>query len=130
MGVASHQQVNHGRCNHDCCKQTAVEHCYLVVAVLRRLIREQEAGTLPEPPLPSADTPLQQAADMVAVATSHPTWMVQRWLQRWGQEDTLALLHHNNRCTCNLSCQLLPSGMHNARPVAVLALCKHCLDQP
>ena len=66
-------------------------------AVLRRLIREQEAGVLPEPPLPSGETPPEQAADMLAVATSHPTWMVQRWVQRWGQEATLNLLHHNNR---------------------------------
>lgn len=112
--IAFLYQVNHGRYKHDCQKQTTAEHFYLCVAVLRRLIREQEAGTLPEPPLPSADTPLEQAADMVAVATSHPTWMVQRWLQRWGQKDTLALLHHNNRCICNLSCQLLPSGIHDA----------------
>ena len=128
--IAVHQQVNRDSYNHDCRKQTAVEHCCLVVAVLRRLIREQEAGTLPEPPLPSADTPLEQAADMMAVATSHPTWMVQRWLRRWGQKDTLALLRHNNRCTFKLSCQLLPSGIHSARPAAVLALCKQCPDQP
>lgn len=71
----------------------------LVNAVLRRLLREKEAGTLPEPPLPSADTANEQAADMLAVATSHPTWIVQRWLQRFGQQETLSLLHHNNRST-------------------------------
>ncbi|KAA6419585.1 MAG: hypothetical protein FRX49_10510 [Trebouxia sp. A1-2] len=80
----------------------------LVNAVLRRLIREQEAGILPEPPLPSADTPLEQAADMMAMATSHPTWMVQRWLQRWGQKDTLALLQHNNRSAPKYAIRVSP----------------------
>lgn len=69
----------------------------LVNAVLRRLLREQVAGTLPEPPLPDANTPQDKAAEVLAVATSHPTWMVARWLQRWGQQETMSLLAHNNR---------------------------------
>lgn len=66
-------------------------------AVLRRLLREQEQGTLPEPPMPDASTPPDKAAEMLAVATSHPTWMVARWLQRWGQQEAMRLLAHNNR---------------------------------
>ncbi len=80
-------------------------------AVLRRLLREQEAGTLPEPPMPTTDTPLEGAADMLGVATSHPTWMVLRWLQRWGQQETLSLLEHNNRCLC-LPGHMLECGVH------------------
>ena len=73
-------------------------HVYIsCAAVLRRLLREQEQGTLPEPPLPDTSTPQDTAAEMLAVATSHPTWMVKRWLQSWGQQETMSLLAHNNR---------------------------------
>ena len=74
-------------------------HLLSCAAVLRRLLREQEQGTLPEPPMPDTSTPQDKAAEMLAVATSHPTWMVKRWLQRWGQQETMTLLAHNNRST-------------------------------
>jgi hypothetical protein len=38
------------------------------------------------------------AVDALAVATSHPTWMVARWAPRFGPAATLALLQANNRC--------------------------------
>lgn len=82
------------------CKAVKDPDAYLFcAAVLRRLLREQELGTLPDPPLPDTSTPQDTAAEMLAVATSHPTWMVKRWLQRWGQQETMSLLAHNNRST-------------------------------
>ena len=32
----------------------------------------------------------------VATATSHPTWLVRRWLASFGHEDTVELCAHNN----------------------------------
>ena len=29
---------------------------------------------------------------MLAIAASHPLWMVQRWLERYGEADTVKLL--------------------------------------
>ncbi|KAL3149923.1 hypothetical protein ABBQ38_013287 [Trebouxia sp. C0009 RCD-2024] len=81
----------------------------LVNAVLRRLLREQEQGTLPEPPMPDGSTPQGKAAEMLAVATSHPTWMVARWLQRWGQQEAMSLLAHNNRSTPAYAVRVCPS---------------------
>ncbi len=60
----------------------------LVNAILRRAGRERRS--LPEPD--SGDP-----AEDLAIRHSHPTWMVRRWLDRWGREETLALLDWNNR---------------------------------
>src|SRR5690348_12530720 len=48
------------------------------------------------------------SADRLATLHSHPTWLVERWLARFGKERTLALLDANNRAP-RLSCAL-----HNA----------------
>ena len=37
-------------------------------------------------------------ASNLAIAHSHPTWMVTRWLQQLGREQTVQLLQCNNRC--------------------------------
>ena len=61
----------------------------LANAVLRKLARDRDAGPLaPE---------TGDLADDLAVRYSHPTWMVRRWLARWGEADTRALLEANNR---------------------------------
>lgn len=59
----------------------------LANAVLRRVDRERDhlAVTLPEAPL-----------ERLTLAHSHPRWLVQRWLARWGAEDTERLLRANN----------------------------------
>ena len=57
-------------------------------AVLRRLA----AGDLP--PLPDAAS---DPALALSVAHAHPEWLVRRWLARYGQEETTALLTANNR---------------------------------
>lgn len=59
----------------------------LVNAVLRRLDRERDALGGP----PGGDL-----AESLAFEFSHPAWIVSRWLERWGERDTRALLAANN----------------------------------
>ncbi len=59
----------------------------LVNAVLRALLRQIDA--LPEPNTGDAGRDL-------AIAYSHPTWLVRRWLVRFGVDDTRALLAYDN----------------------------------
>ncbi len=59
----------------------------LVNAVLRRLAADGE------PAPPSAATDL---AGHLAVALSHPRWLIERWLARWGLDETRALCLANN----------------------------------
>ena len=60
----------------------------LVNAVLRRLEREQAALTFPNP-----DT---DPVAYLANAYSHPLWLVERWLPRFGFAETEALLKIDN----------------------------------
>jgi 16S rRNA (cytosine967-C5)-methyltransferase len=60
----------------------------LANAVLRRLDRERDALELPR----SADP-----VSALALEWSHPRWLVARWVERWGLEDTQRLLELNNR---------------------------------
>jgi 16S rRNA (cytosine967-C5)-methyltransferase len=57
-------------------------------AVLRRLA----AGDLPS--WPDRETDPVQA---LSIEHSHPAWLVQRWLDRWGWQETEARLAANNR---------------------------------
>ncbi|MDQ6689025.1 MAG: 16S rRNA (cytosine(967)-C(5))-methyltransferase RsmB [Gemmatimonadota bacterium] len=59
----------------------------LVNAVLRRTDRERE-GLVP--------APAQEAVEALALRYSHPRWLVARWLERWGEQDTERLLTLNN----------------------------------
>ena len=59
----------------------------LVNGMLRNLHRQRES-------LPRPST--GDAAEDLAITHSHPTWMVRRWLDRYGQEETEALLQWNN----------------------------------
>ncbi|OYV67982.1 MAG: 16S rRNA (cytosine(967)-C(5))-methyltransferase, partial [Gemmatimonadetes bacterium 21-71-4] len=59
----------------------------LANAVLRRLDRERGALRLP-----AAADPVDALADQY----SHPRWLVARWLERWGEADTRALLASHN----------------------------------
>jgi 16S rRNA (cytosine967-C5)-methyltransferase len=56
-------------------------------AVLRRIDRERNELTVPVP----ADK-----LEALAVRYSHPKWIVQRWLARYGEEGTVVLLMKNN----------------------------------
>jgi 16S rRNA (cytosine967-C5)-methyltransferase len=60
----------------------------LANAVLRRLDRERDALDMPPPADP---------VDALSLETSHPRWMVARWIARWGLDETRALLVANNR---------------------------------
>jgi 16S rRNA (cytosine967-C5)-methyltransferase len=59
----------------------------LANAVLRRLDREREALVVAAP---------DDLTDALALEFSHPRWIVARWLARWGEAETRALLAANN----------------------------------
>jgi len=58
-----------------------------VNAVLRRAIREAEYD-------PS--TALVEATERLAVETSHPLWLIERWANQFGLEETVAFARANN----------------------------------
>jgi 16S rRNA (cytosine967-C5)-methyltransferase len=69
----------------------------LVNAVLRRIDRERD--------LPAVATPDGTAAaldrnhditERLAVRTSHPRWLLERWIAAWGKDATARLTAHNN----------------------------------
>ena len=60
----------------------------VVNAVLRKIPKDRQAAEEPlraEPP-----------AKRLSIASSHPEWLVLRWLERYGEEKTLAMLSANN----------------------------------
>jgi 16S rRNA (cytosine967-C5)-methyltransferase len=59
----------------------------LVNAVLRRTDREREQLTTAIP----SDT-----VDALALKYSHPRWLIARWIEAWGEQDTERLLTLNN----------------------------------
>lgn len=59
----------------------------LANAVLRRLDRERDTLALPA----TADP-----VEALAAEYSHPAWLVARWLERWGADETRRLLASNN----------------------------------
>jgi 16S rRNA (cytosine967-C5)-methyltransferase len=70
----------------------------LVNAALRRLAegaaREDLAKLLP---------PGRARAEQLGIIYSHPAWLVERWLARWGEPHTIALIKTNNQSP-HLSC--------------------------
>lgn len=62
----------------------------LANAVLRRVDRERSDETATTPKLPA------DPVAALALATSHPQWLVQRWVERWGLLDARTLLERNN----------------------------------
>lgn len=70
----------------------------LVNAVLRRLARERSALTWPDRPTTLDDDAARRAMiEHLAVVHSHPAWLVERWLARYGLADTETWLAFNNR---------------------------------
>jgi 16S rRNA (cytosine967-C5)-methyltransferase len=59
----------------------------LANAVLRRLDRERDSLVVPTPSDP---------IDALSLEGSHPRWLVQRWVERWGIDETRRLLEANN----------------------------------
>jgi 16S rRNA (cytosine967-C5)-methyltransferase len=66
----------------------------LVNAILRRVSRER--GRLPLPPRPDSASDRNAALDYLSIALSHPRWLVSRWLDRYGFDNTDAWLRFNN----------------------------------
>jgi 16S rRNA (cytosine967-C5)-methyltransferase len=71
----------------------------LVNAVLRRAANE---ARMPAEKFVPRDAPL---AGRLGILHSHPTWLVERWLARMGEQRTIALLEANNH-TPRLTCAL------------------------
>ena len=71
----------------------------LVNAVLRRAAND---ARVPATKFVPAENPL---AERLGILHSHPTWMVERWLARFGEARTTALLAANNAAP-RLSCAL------------------------
>jgi 16S rRNA (cytosine967-C5)-methyltransferase len=64
-------------------------------SVLRKLADAIGARELPHPSAQRDDDSIDVEA--VCAITSHPRWLVERWLERYGLEETLALGEANNR---------------------------------
>jgi 16S rRNA (cytosine967-C5)-methyltransferase len=64
----------------------------LVNAVLRRIDRDRQAAADGAIDVPTPDDPL----DALALEHSHPRWIVARWVERWGVDETARLLAANN----------------------------------
>ncbi len=60
-----------------------------VNAVLRKIAERRETafGLLPQ----------EDTAEALAIRTSHPTWLVKRWIAQYGFEETKALCRANNQ---------------------------------
>jgi len=66
----------------------------LVNAVLRRIAPEARIGGRK---LEALLSPQASATERMAILHSHPDWLVERWLARFGDKQTVALLEANNR---------------------------------
>jgi 16S rRNA (cytosine967-C5)-methyltransferase len=62
----------------------------LTNAVLRKILREGDRLADPE-------KLIEDRQEALAIAYSHPLWLVERWQRRLGEEETRALLAANNR---------------------------------
>jgi len=77
----------------------------LANAALRRAARDTALRGPAELLLPADISPVER----LGIALSHPTWLVERWLARFGEESTRALLETNNRPP-SLSAAVLDPG--------------------
>jgi hypothetical protein len=66
----------------------------------------RKAGSIPKPTIETGHS-AEQRADVLAIASSHPTWIAQRWLQRFGEAEALELMACSNRCYCHALPELL-----------------------
>jgi len=73
------------------------------VEAARRAVRPEAAGVtnavlraVAELDIDSMKPVSDDPADRLAVRWSHPTWLVRRWLERYGEEDTVRMLKRDN----------------------------------
>ncbi len=83
----------------------------LVNALLRRFLREGRPLALP---------PETERARHLAVTTSHPRWLVERWIGELGADETVALLHSDNE-PAPTTLRVVPSRISRERVIAALA---------
>ena len=70
-------------------------HSEICTAVLRKVVQLQAEGAWQQP---LQLDPQHPTAEQLGIYHSHPTWMVERWLQQFGFQETIELLQSNNRC--------------------------------
>eukprot|EP00884_Botryococcus_braunii_P015274 jgi/Botrbrau1/242/Bobra.0022s0217.1 len=68
--------------------------------VLRQIVLMRQNGQFPFSPSEAYVGEPGGQADALAITHSHPTWMVQQWLDQFGEDDTIRLLSWNNRHPC------------------------------
>ena len=68
--------------------KTFPKYTGLVNVVLRKVMAKGWEFSWPDPE--------RQTVRYLSVRYSHPEWMIQRWLKRWGREETEALCQANN----------------------------------
>ncbi len=73
------------------------EAARLVNAVLRAVARDRAQPPLPERPPAVTPETRDQVLDYLSTTWSHPRWLVERWLDRYGIEATLAWVQFNNQ---------------------------------
>lgn len=59
----------------------------VVNAVLRSFLRDRDKIMLPQ----------EESIDYIAIFTSHPKWLIKRWIKRFGFKETLELAISNNK---------------------------------
>lgn len=69
----------------------------LVNAVLRKAAKQSEQAGRSRAAFPSLLPNDLSLADRLGILQSHPAWLVTRWLGRFGEQRTRALLEANNR---------------------------------
>ena len=69
----------------------------LVNAILRKSAKEHLLGNSSAEAVAMVFPPDLPLADRIGIQYSHPTWMVERWLQIFGEERTRSLVQANNR---------------------------------
>jgi len=83
-----------------------------VNAILRKLARDDLANTLKAFEAPTATA--------LSIRYSHPEWLVERWLERYGSAKVIRLLEHNNRPP-QLHCRSNSPGLDSDALSAMLA---------
>ena len=71
----------------------------LVNAVLRNIARKKDeiSVELKDMRLSLLDQPMPKCAEIMATITSHPLWLIKRWIKRFGTQEALALSEANNQ---------------------------------